>query len=304
MMPPPEIRPSKNGAFKMLSLSMFFVRWSVSSTTIEKIIVVAPTTAVPISTGLAVALNVLPAPSFSSSSSLARWKSTLKPCSFSMAAAAPGTSVISESSNTDCALSVTGPYESTAMVTGPMPKKPNATKPNANTAGANIRSERPIMLKKYAAPISAVITIPIQKALKLPAVRPDKMLSEAPPARDEITTSFTCADSVDVNTLISSGITAPASVPQLMMSDSTHHRSPLPRSAIMACETTNVRPIDKNEVSQTNQVSGCSKLIFLASPIIAFWMASFTKYEITLATTIMMRIAKIQTSRRTWVVGS
>jgi hypothetical protein len=33
---------------------------------IEKIIVVAPTTAVPMSTGLAVALNVLPAPSFSS----------------------------------------------------------------------------------------------------------------------------------------------------------------------------------------------------------------------------------------------
>ena len=38
---------------------------------IEKIIVVAPTTAVPISTGLAVALNVLPAPSFSSSIRLA-----------------------------------------------------------------------------------------------------------------------------------------------------------------------------------------------------------------------------------------
>ncbi len=41
---------------------------------IEKIIVVAPTTAVPISTGLAVALNVLPAPSFSSSRSFARSK--------------------------------------------------------------------------------------------------------------------------------------------------------------------------------------------------------------------------------------
>ena len=38
---------------------------------IEKIIVVAPTTAVPMSTGLAVALNVLPAPSFSSSRSFA-----------------------------------------------------------------------------------------------------------------------------------------------------------------------------------------------------------------------------------------
>ena len=46
---------------------------------IEKIIVVAPTTAVPISTGLAVALNVLPAPSFSSSRSLARSKRTSKP---------------------------------------------------------------------------------------------------------------------------------------------------------------------------------------------------------------------------------
>ena len=36
------------------------------ATMIEKIIVVAPTTAVPMSTGLAVALKVLPAPSFSS----------------------------------------------------------------------------------------------------------------------------------------------------------------------------------------------------------------------------------------------
>src|SRR5207247_1977343 len=41
-----------------------------------------------------------------------------------------------DSSNTDCALSVTGPYESTAIVTGPMPRKPNATRPKANTAGA------------------------------------------------------------------------------------------------------------------------------------------------------------------------
>ena len=46
---------------------------------IEKIIVVAPTTAVPISTGLAVALKVLPAPSFSSSMCLAASKFTSKP---------------------------------------------------------------------------------------------------------------------------------------------------------------------------------------------------------------------------------
>src|SRR2546426_1096847 len=34
---------------------------------------------------------------------------------------------MTESSKTDCALSVTGPYESTAIVTGPMPRKPKAT---------------------------------------------------------------------------------------------------------------------------------------------------------------------------------
>ena len=46
---------------------------------IEKIIVVAPTTAVPMSTGFAVALNVLPAPSFSSRRCFALSKCTSKP---------------------------------------------------------------------------------------------------------------------------------------------------------------------------------------------------------------------------------
>ena len=46
---------------------------------IEKISVVAPTTAVPMSTGLAVALNVLPAPSFSSRKCLPFSKSGSKP---------------------------------------------------------------------------------------------------------------------------------------------------------------------------------------------------------------------------------
>ncbi len=45
---------------------------------IEKIIVVAPTTAVPMSTGFAVALKVLPAPSFSSRKCLAFSKSTVE----------------------------------------------------------------------------------------------------------------------------------------------------------------------------------------------------------------------------------
>jgi len=52
------------------SLSMSFVRPLVSITMMEKIIVVAPTTAVPMSTGFAVALKVFPAPSLASSYSL------------------------------------------------------------------------------------------------------------------------------------------------------------------------------------------------------------------------------------------
>ena len=76
---------------------------------IEKIIVVAPTTAVPISTGLAVALNVLPAPSFSSSIASRARTVTLNPKSLLSSCWIPGIHSITDSSNTDCALSVTGP---------------------------------------------------------------------------------------------------------------------------------------------------------------------------------------------------
>ena len=72
------IKPSKNGACNNDSFSTFCVSPLVSAMMMEKIIVVAPTTAVPISTGLAVALKVLPAPSFSSSRCLARSKFTSK----------------------------------------------------------------------------------------------------------------------------------------------------------------------------------------------------------------------------------
>jgi phosphate starvation-inducible protein PhoH and related proteins len=73
---PPVIKPSTNGACNSERLSVLLVNPFVSAIMIEKIIVVAPTTAVPISTGLAVALNVFPAPSFSSSRCLARSKFT------------------------------------------------------------------------------------------------------------------------------------------------------------------------------------------------------------------------------------
>ena len=74
------------------------MRPPVSTTTIEKIMVVAPTTAVPMSTGLAVALKVLPAPSFSSRKSLAFSKLGSKPNSFFTSALTLGTLSMSESS--------------------------------------------------------------------------------------------------------------------------------------------------------------------------------------------------------------
>ena len=70
----------------------------VSPMMIEKIMVVAPTTAVPISTGLAVALKVLPAPSFSSSRCLARSKLTSQPSVFLISSLMPGIDSITDSS--------------------------------------------------------------------------------------------------------------------------------------------------------------------------------------------------------------
>ena len=110
------------------------------------------------------------------------------------------------------------------------------------------------------------IVIPSQNALKLPAVRPERMLSEAPPSRDEMTTSFTWALSVDVKTLTSSGMTAPASVPQVMMTDSFHHCESSPASSgMMKYDAAKVNAIDTIDVIHTSCVSGASKLSFAAS---------------------------------------
>src|SRR6476469_5902480 len=145
------------------------------------------------------------------------------------------------------------------MVTGPMPRKPNATRPNANTAGASMRLPRPSVLTPKAIPIRMTMVRPSQKALKLPATKPDRMLSDAPPSRELVTTSRTCRLSTDVNTLTSSGMIAPASVPQVMTVDSFHHSdgSP-PTSGRSSFETTYVSATDTIEVSQTNVVSGAS----------------------------------------------
>src|SRR5271155_6272774 len=100
---------------------------------------------------------------------------------------------------------------------------------------------------------------PNQYAEKFPATKPDRIPSDAPPSLAEVTTSFTCRDSVEVNTFTSSGITAPASVPQEMIDASFHHSvvSPLSSGTIID-EIRYVIPIETTEVIHTNEVNGCS----------------------------------------------
>src|SRR5580658_300716 len=113
--------------------------------------------------------------------------------------------------------------------------------------------------------MSTMMHSPIQKAEKLPATKPDRMLSDAPPCLEQLVTSRTWRELVLTNTLVNSGITAPATVPQLMMTDNTHHRSgwaapsaPLksPSNTLLAMK---VMAMETAEVSQTRLVSGASK---------------------------------------------
>src|ERR1700691_6056811 len=115
------------------------------------------------------------------------------------------------------------------MVTGPMPRKPKATRPKAKIGWANANfagrkdANAGFWEKKYEAAMSTMMQSPIQKAEKLPATKPDRMLSEAPPCLEQLVTSLTWRELVLTKTFVNSGITAPATVPQLMMIDNTHH---------------------------------------------------------------------------------
>ena len=60
----------------------------------------------------------------------------------------------------------------------------------------------------------------------LPATRPLRMLSEGPPCSEAETTSRTCFDLGEVNTLVSSGMRAAPRVPQLMMTASASQVRP------------------------------------------------------------------------------
>src|SRR5262249_20314360 len=72
--------------------------------------------------------------------------------------------------------------------------------------------------------MSAAMSEPIQNALKLPDTIPERIVSEAPPSRVAVTISCTCLECELVNILVNSGMSTAASVPQLMIVASCHHR--------------------------------------------------------------------------------
>src|SRR5581483_5322263 len=124
---------------------------------------------------------------------------------------------------------------------------------------------------------------PIQKAEKLPATNPDRMFSDAPPCFEQLVTSRTCREVVLTNTLVNSGINAPATVPQLMITESTHQRfgctTPAaslksPSNSLLARKVT---AMETAEVIQTRWVRGASKSKSFRPPNFALLRPSFTK---------------------------
>src|ERR1043165_8222026 len=104
------------------------------------------------------------------------------------------------------------------------------------------------------------------------------MLSEAPPCSELVTTSFTWRLWVEVKTLTSSGMIAPAAVPQVMMSESFHHQESSPaKIGKRILDATNVRATEMTLVRTTRLVSGCSKFILAALAYLAFATASLMK---------------------------
>src|SRR5688572_25588178 len=124
---------------------------------------------------------------------------------------------------------------------------------------------------------------------------PERIVSDAPPSRDAATISLVWRELELVNTLVNSGISAAASVPQEMITESFHHR-PLPRPPSIHCDTRNVTTMERIDVSHTRLVSGASKLILSFVAFCARNTAPLIENDAIEVTIIRMRMTKIHTS--------
>src|SRR6516165_5653521 len=150
------------------------------------------------------------------------------------------------------------------------------------------------------------MSMPIQKALKLPATMPERMVSEEPPSREAVTISWTCLECELVKTFVNSGISTAARVPQLMIVASCHHRlgsacPPTARSRIRSQLMPNDVVMHRIEAIQISRVRGSSKSNSL-SPLYFFseitWLM---KYDAPDMKSMRKRMAKIQTMSLAWI---
>src|SRR5438552_14929237 len=133
---------------------------------------------------------------------------------------------------------------------------------------------------------------PIHRALKLPATRPERIVSDAPPSRDAVTISWTCFEWELVKTFVNSGMSTAASVPQLMIVASCHQRDGIgtmtaaapptggfviDRSPIRSQLMPNEVVMQRIAAIQIRRVSGCSKSKNFIPAYLALEMASLMK---------------------------
>src|SRR5947207_9508308 len=152
--------------------------------------------------------------------------------------------------------------------------------------------------------MKAAMRVPIQKALKLPATMPERIVSDEPPSRDAVTISWTCLEWELVKILVNSGIRTAARVPQLMIVASCHQRFGMGwgTPATVTARSLRSSQLMPNEVVmhsidaiQMRRVSGCSKSKSVRPAYCFSEIAWLTKYDTPDMKSIRKRIAKIQT---------
>src|SRR5262249_31938777 len=146
------------------------------------------------------------------------------------------------------------------------------------------------------------------KALKLPATIPLRIVRDVPPSRDAVTISWTCLECELVKTLVNSGMSTAARVPQLIIVASCHQSLPVVsaatpgtvRSLISSQLIKNDVLMQRMDAIQMRRVRGSSKLNSF-SPLYCFSeIAWLTKYDTPDMKSIRKRIAKIQTISLAW----
>src|SRR5262245_37526622 len=107
--------------------------------------------------------------------------------------------------------------------------------------------------------------MPFQKALKLPATMPLRIVSDVPPSREAVTISRTCFECELVKAFVNSGMSTVASVPQLMIVANCHQRlgsalPPMERSLMSSQLMKYEVEMHRIDAIQMRRVKGASKL--------------------------------------------